>query len=116
MRVWLYESGCYEQRGVDGVYATAEAAMAANPSKRWKLWDDGVWQSTSVDDCDYISPFEVKGSLADLVSALRGEGMLVVEKVDGEWRLPFEIGVFGHDGAPVDVQGMFDALTEAQPE
>lgn len=26
-----------------------------------------------------------KATLADLVSALRAEGMLVVEKVDGEW-------------------------------
>lgn len=31
MTVYIVETGCYEQRGVAGVYASVEAAMAAHP-------------------------------------------------------------------------------------
>lgn len=31
MDVWIVEQGCYSERGIVGVYATAEDAMADNP-------------------------------------------------------------------------------------
>lgn len=31
MEVWIAEQGCYEDRHVSGVYATADAAVAAHP-------------------------------------------------------------------------------------
>ncbi len=39
MKVWIVESGCYDDRIIIGVYATREAAIAANPpairASRW---------------------------------------------------------------------------------
>lgn len=31
--VWIVETGCYENRYISGVFASAEAAMAAHPPK-----------------------------------------------------------------------------------
>ena len=35
MKVYFVEMGCYENRGVNGIYATVELAMAASPGMKW---------------------------------------------------------------------------------
>ena len=85
MKVYLLETGCYEDRWVEGVYATPEAAMAAHSPKRpedhrgvmgheyrewagrpwsyeWAETDDGKWSFGA--DWDHpatIRVFEVEG-------------------------------------------------------
>lgn len=81
MRVWVAEQGAYSSRGIIGVYATAEAAMADNPvpvnariptvptasnmsrpggwqqDKSTGAWDNGLdW-----DDGISIEPYDVQG-------------------------------------------------------
>ncbi len=34
MKVWIVEAGLHESRSIEGVYATREAAIAANPPAR----------------------------------------------------------------------------------
>lgn len=34
--VYVVEQGCYSDRGVNGVYASAEAAMQAYPGEEWE--------------------------------------------------------------------------------
>jgi hypothetical protein len=51
--VWVVEQGVYEQRGVEGVYASLEAAIADHPVRaprptpyyhRWPTEREGGWQ------------------------------------------------------------------------
>lgn len=81
MKVWVAESGCYEQRYISGVYATAEAAMADHPLPRtipadfkptaadysrpggWVQSDDGSWDNgLDWDDSVTIYPMDVEGA------------------------------------------------------
>ena len=54
MKVYVLESGVYEERCVAGVYATAEAAMRAHPHPGWIEEPDGSWNTGGVGD-DYDS-------------------------------------------------------------
>lgn len=51
MTVYVVEQGCYEQRGVAGVFSTLKAAMSAYPEGEWKLvemkWKDKIFVSWS---------------------------------------------------------------------
>ena len=67
MRVWVAEQGRYSSRGIVGVYATPEAAMADNPIPA-KLAETGKWTESDGcwtnglewDDLISIEPWEVK--------------------------------------------------------
>ena len=78
MKVYLVEFGCYADRWIAGVYATPEAAMAANPPPRegiegdfkkgqcerpggWRQVEPGHW-SNGLDWADHavIDEFEVE--------------------------------------------------------
>ena len=60
MKVYVAESGCYENRAVSGIFDTAERAMAAMPGNRWTLtfWNQrpfgtgfrAEWQNDLHDD------------------------------------------------------------------
>ena len=79
VKVYVAEAGVYHERYVEGVYATAEAAMAANPvtadmaaSERlrlpsvepeWHKTGDGEWSN----GCDYtravsVTEYELEGA------------------------------------------------------
>jgi hypothetical protein len=60
--VWVVERGCYESTYVEGVYATIEAAIAANPvPEDGDVSCPGGWQQTGDDswsngmDWDYAA-------------------------------------------------------------
>lgn len=81
MTVWVAECGIYEDRYIQGIYATAEAAMAANPVRSelaadfvgdmrsgdlrrgggWRQRSDGSW-SNGLDWQEYceVSSWEVQ--------------------------------------------------------
>jgi hypothetical protein len=42
MKVYVVERNVYSDRYLEGVYATPEAAMAANPSPKWEAVEDDV--------------------------------------------------------------------------
>ena len=44
MYVYVVEQGCYSDRGIIGVYATPEAAMADNPERKRKGSRVGGWR------------------------------------------------------------------------
>lgn len=69
MVVYVLETGCYEQRGIMGIYASAESAMAAhNPTPgrtrgdyTWKQSGDGCWTfSADWDDAADVTEWQVK--------------------------------------------------------
>ena len=49
MKVWIAEKGCYSDRGIAGVYATAEIAMKHldRPGSNWRYetwgWEGREW-------------------------------------------------------------------------
>jgi hypothetical protein len=43
VKVYVLEVGWYDNRDIVGVYASAEAAMAAYPHGYWLQMDDGHW-------------------------------------------------------------------------
>ena len=84
MKVYVLETGCYDQRWIEGVYATPEAAMAAHSPKRpndyrgergreygkaaGKPWSyewsgpnkSGGWHfGADWDDAAHITPYEI---------------------------------------------------------
>jgi hypothetical protein len=51
--VYVVETGVYENRGVFGVYASLEAAMASRPAKAWEKLgpdDDHQWWENGLDE------------------------------------------------------------------
>ena len=62
MKVWVLESGCYEQRCVAGIYTSAEIAMACC-NKRWKwIYDKklNIWTNNQDwDDFCELSEHEI---------------------------------------------------------
>lgn len=72
MIVWVAEYGDYENHGVGGVYATAEAAMevhqtpARSEPYRWSQDKHGVWRNgLHLDSTVTITPYEVEGRAPD---------------------------------------------------
>lgn len=77
MRVYVLETGCYEQQGVAGIFTSVEAAVAASPIREgatvlrpggWKPDDapgfEGHWNNgCDWDDAASIWPTEVRGML-----------------------------------------------------
>lgn len=80
MKVYVVETGCYEDRCVSGVYATLEAAMAAHPVRDpipkeqqrgstherpggWQLSTDGRDWQNGLDWSDHatITAYDVEG-------------------------------------------------------
>lgn len=73
MKVYVAEGGAYENRGVTGVFTSAEAAMAAHPGD-WKR-DDFEWEgrrferwsrivgNEAADDTEDIMEYDVQGSI-----------------------------------------------------
>lgn len=41
MKVYIAEQGCYEERGIAGVYASPEAAMKAHPIPPGQVYPEG---------------------------------------------------------------------------
>ncbi len=81
MMVWVVTSGCYSSQGVDGVYVSAEAAMADQPETVGGDWvrdgrlkqpvkwtqdpKSGAWDNNGDwNDARSIEPYEVKGRTA----------------------------------------------------
>lgn len=73
MKVWVVEQGVYSSRGVTGVYATAEAAMADNPLPMqsqypcvaaWTQDENGNWDNgLDYEQAISITAFELQGAL-----------------------------------------------------
>lgn len=49
MRVWVVEPVGYNQYGIEGIYATLEAAKASYPEPGWREQRDGSWISLDAD-------------------------------------------------------------------
>lgn len=71
MIVWVLESGCYSSKGVAGVYATVEAAIADCPvtDRQKKRYPDAAWHESEGfysngcywDDALELTRYEVQG-------------------------------------------------------
>lgn len=65
--VWVTEYGVYSERGIGGVYATVEAAIAANPisESAQKRWPDAKWKQIGPlawdNGCDWASACSIEG-------------------------------------------------------
>lgn len=79
MKVYVAEEGVYHERAIVGVYATLEAAMAANPvptGSRVRKERDGDWQqdgsdgywSNGLDFSEAVTIFEFEVEGPDLPS------------------------------------------------
>ncbi len=92
MRVWIAETGEYEQRGVAGVYDSPERAMADIGGKNWRrtIWSgEGLgglrWESWDNDGGDSITSSAVVGE-----GQIRSADETVVQEIDaldprGRW-------------------------------
>ena len=72
--VWVAERGIYSDRGVVGVYATAEVAMEDNPlptnpryvieAGGWQRKENGTWEN-GLDYDEYVSiqPWPLHGAI-----------------------------------------------------
>lgn len=64
MNVWVLESGCYDSRGVVGVFSTAEKAMEAYPAGGGRL---GGWQESDGSWLDWDEGMELTSYQLDPV-------------------------------------------------
>lgn len=71
MKVYVVESGDYEQRGIDAIYDSAERAMAAYPGKWTHTIREEGWEWWSGPDGRDIVAYELiaDGSVAEPVPA-----------------------------------------------
>ena len=66
--VWVLETGCYDDRDIKGVFATAEDAMEAWPAPLgWvQPYADSYWSNQmDWDDAAAIYQYEVQGFMPD---------------------------------------------------
>jgi len=90
MKVYVVEAGVYSDRYIEGVYATPESAMAANPGgkwehsegeyggERWQRWGNDLdWDSArSIAEYDVPAPDSIDAAWSEAEAALPAGGRI----------------------------------------
>lgn len=59
-RVWLVYRGLYDDKHIEAVYASLDAAKAAYPREEWKEDEGDWWNDKDWDDSLHIQSFPVQ--------------------------------------------------------
>lgn len=60
MKVYILQSGCYDEKSIRGVYSSEKKAMAAGQSEAWVSEIPGVWMNgLDWEKAEEITEFEL---------------------------------------------------------
>lgn len=91
MKVYIAERGVYEDRWIEGVYATPDLAMAANPGTDWRYYpDDESWSNQlDMDDaCRIFTEVVLESADEPLTAETSTYSLVEVPVVNGFATLP----------------------------